>query len=91
MHNFFWNKEFSDTVFLEFVQKLDQGRVAKEETDSDGYSLINLGINVETKKQWQIGVSNLLNTEYIDYLSRLNPMEIPNQGRNMYLGFNRKL
>ena len=38
----------------------------------------------KNKIDYSIGVNNLLNTRYIDHLSRLKTYEIPNPGRNIY-------
>ncbi len=88
----FLNKrEISGSVYLELVQKFKQNRVAPEETISHGYGLINFGMNLDRKKsQWQLGISNLFNTEYVDHLSRLKMEEIWNPGRNMFIRFKLK-
>jgi len=53
--------------------------------------LTNIGLNLEipTKNdpiEITAGIKNLLNTKYIDHLSRFKTLEIPNQGINFYIG-----
>ncbi|MCP4459449.1 MAG: TonB-dependent receptor [Cytophagales bacterium] len=86
----FLNKEnITGNIFIEYVKRFKQERVALNETKSDGYGLLNIGFDWEMKQvQWRVGVENLMNLTYVDHLSRLKPDEIPNPGRNMYIGFN---
>ena len=37
------------------------------------------------KIDYAVGVNNLLNSRYVDHLSRLKTYEIPNPGRNIYI------
>jgi len=78
-------------VFLQQVAKLEQGRAAAFETPTPGYQVVNIGTNVDIVTsgkpiQLSAGVRNLFNTRYIDHLSRLKSMEIPNPGINFYVG-----
>ena len=79
------------TVFMQYIYKFSQNRTGLFETRTNGYHLLNLGINlnIETKNnpiEISAGVKNLLNGNYIDHLSRFKSLEIPNQGVNFYIG-----
>lgn len=80
-------------VFLQYLYKFDQHRNSEFETSTPQYQLIHIGthIDVLTKEkpiQLSVGIKNLFNTKYIDHLSRLKSMEIPNPGINFYVGLN---
>jgi len=79
------------SVFIQDIYKLGQGRVGQFETVSDNYNLVNAGINMEVKTKSvsfdiDAGVKNLLNTKYIDHLSKLKELNLSAQGINFYLG-----
>ena len=85
------NKFKFKTVFIEHTYKFKQIHTGLFETPTPDYSIINLGITTEiTTKNNPIeinaGVKNILNNTYIDHLSRLKPMDIPNPGINFYIG-----
>lgn len=68
-----------------------QNRVSSFETPTSAYHLINIGLNFKwiTKNQpvlFQLGVKNLLNTDYIDHLSRLKNIGLSMPGINFYFG-----
>ena len=82
-------------VFCQHIYRFRQDRTGIFETPSEDYHLLNLGLNLEiaTKNQpleISTGVNNLLNTNYIDHLSRFKTMSIPNQGINFYVGLKLK-
>jgi iron complex outermembrane receptor protein len=71
----------------------NQNNVSGFETESNGYSLINLGLGGKislgkTRFDFNLNVNNLFNKSYIAHLSRLKTDEIPNIGRNIVLGLN---
>ncbi len=79
-----------DNVFLQHIYKFDQDRTGEFETPSTSYNLINLGTEVTISTHGKpilvsAGIKNLLNTRYIDHLSRLKSLDIPNPGINVYL------
>ncbi len=87
-------------IYFQDIYKLAQNRASAFETNTPSYNLINLGSTFEiaTKNQpiaINLGVKNLLNTTYIDHLSRFKPMGITNPGINIYIGlkvkFNKQL
>ena len=83
-------------VFVQHIYKFKQNRIGLFETTTNDYSLINFGLNIEivTKNnpiEITTGIKNLLNTKYIDHLSRFKTLEIPNQGINFYVGIKVKL
>jgi len=94
--------EFSNTrkfqiknIFVQHIYKFSQDRIGEFETSSADYSLINLGISLEvkTKKNPIIittSIKNVLNVNYIDHLSQLKALEIPNQGISFNLGLKLK-
>ena len=87
-------------VFVHYIYKFQQNRVGLFETSTNSYQLVNAGLSFEiSNKKMPIeittGVNNLLNTKYIDHLSRFKNMGIANQGVNYYFGvkikFNKQL
>ena len=87
-------------IFIQDTYKLDQNRIGQFETKSDSYNIVNIGTELEIKTKnyaftIDTGIKNLLNTEYIDHLSRLKYFDLSGQGINFYVGvkfnFNHKL
>lgn len=83
-------------VFAQHIYKFRQERTGLFETETNDYNLINLGLNFEIRTknnpiEITTGVNNLLNTKYLDHLSRFKTLEIPNQGINFYIGMKVKL
>jgi len=85
----FKNKKGINSLSAQYVHFFAQNNVANYEDPSDAYQLINFSckgtIPGKNKIDYSIGVNNLLNTRYIDHLSRLKTYEIPNPGRNIYI------
>ena len=78
-------------IFLQHIYKFDQDRTSEFETPSPSYNLINIGADVTILIHGKpilvsAGIKNLFNTRYIDHLSRLKSLDIPNPGINVYLG-----
>jgi len=78
---------------LNVSNTFDQKKVSGFETNSDGYTLVNLGIGGQinigkTHFNFTINGNNLFNKSYIAHLSRLKNDGIPNIGRNIVLGIN---
>ena len=72
---------------------LNQKKVSGFETQSSGYTLVNLGFGGHIK--WSktafdinLNANNLFDKKYIAHLSRLKTDGIPNIGRNLVLGLN---
>jgi iron complex outermembrane receptor protein len=68
-----------------------QNEVAINETSSNLYNVLNVGINAilktkNNKIEINAGVKNVLNTTYIDHLSNLKFLEIAGPGINFYFG-----
>ena len=90
--NFSQKGKFQITeIFINYIYKFDQNKVGIFETNSTNYHLLNSGASFKilTKNrpiELSIGARNILNTRYIDHLSRLKPMDISNQGINFYIG-----
>lgn len=84
------------TVFVQHIYKFKQNRTGLFETTTNDYNLINIGLNIKITTnnnpiEITTGIKNLLNTKYIDHLSRFKKLEIPNQGINFYIGIKLKL
>jgi len=90
--NFSQEGKFQITdFFVNHIYKFGQNRIGLFETNSSEYHLINVGANfkITTKNQpieLMAGARNILNTKYIDHLSRLKPMGVLNQGISFYAG-----
>ncbi|MBA4319840.1 MAG: TonB-dependent receptor [Flavobacterium sp.] len=72
---------------------LNQDNVSGFETNSNGYTLVNLGFGGKIKWgktafELNLNANNLLDKEYTAHLSRLKTDGIPNIGRNIILGLN---
>ncbi|MEN9997903.1 MAG: hypothetical protein RI922_893 [Bacteroidota bacterium] len=76
-------------IVVQHAYLFQQNRVASFETPSPGYQLINIGTNWKLGKKSPMnigfGIKNLLNTTYIDHLSRLKNIQVSQPGRNVYL------
>ena len=81
------NKLNLKSFSVQYIYFFEQDKVATDESTSAAYELINLGFrgSFSEKLYYSFGVNNLLNTNYIDHLSRLKTYEIPNPGRNIYI------
>jgi len=78
-------------IFIQYIYKFRQDRTGQFETPTTDFHLLNLGLSLAISTRNQpikitAGINNLLNTKYIDHLSRFKPMGIPNQGINFYIG-----
>ena len=82
-------------VVLQHQYFFDQNFVAPLEVTSPAYNLINVGVNGTIGKNEQVlfgaGVKNILNTEYINHLSRLRNIDTPHPGRNLYISIKYQL
>lgn len=86
-----WLKEGFAT--LNVSTTFDQKKISGFETNSDGYTLVNIGIGGQinfgkTHFNFNINGNNLFNKSSIAHLSRLKNEGIPNIGRNIVLGIN---
>lgn len=77
-------------AFVTLQSVFDQNNVAVFETETDGYSLLNLGVGSDFKLfgrpvALKISANNVLDTDYISHLSRLKTDGIANIGRNVNL------
>ena len=81
-----------NSLSVQYVYLFEQDKTSSYEIASDSYQLINIGCAGsffnKHKINFSFGVNNLLNTNYIDHLSRLKPYYIPNPGRNFYVKLN---
>lgn len=87
------NKIRLKSVFVQHMYKFRQGRVSLFETPTAAYHLLNAGVQMAIPARRQAlevsaGVKNILNTRYIDHLSRFKAMGIPNPGINVYAAIN---
>ena len=85
----FKNRKGISSVSAQYIHFFGQNSVATYEEPSEPYQLINFSVNGtitrKNKIDYAVGVNNLLNTRYVDHLSRLKTYEIPNPGRNIYI------
>ena len=75
-------------IKLSALTALKQDNPSPYETETDGYTLINLSFNTDInvfKQTLVFGISanNLFDTKYYDHLSTLKPLNYYNQGRNV--------
>lgn len=80
-----------ESVFIEHIYRFAQNRIAVVETASPEYHLLNAGIVFQIKAKnnfFEIttGAKNILNTKYIDHLSRFKEIGINNSGLSIYIG-----
>ncbi|WP_166386437.1 TonB-dependent receptor [Polaribacter sp. 11A2H] len=78
---------------LTLKSTFSQNNIGPFESYSPSYNLINFGLGGDISLNditfsTSLSVNNLLDTKYIDHLSRLKSDEILNQGRNIILGIN---
>ncbi|WP_339921394.1 TonB-dependent receptor [uncultured Flavobacterium sp.] len=88
-------KNWFETGFatLNFATTFNQQNVSGFETQSHGYTLVNLGLGGTVKLgktafDVNLNGNNLFDKRYIAHLSRLKNDGIPNIGRNIVLGVN---
>jgi iron complex outermembrane receptor protein len=65
-----------------------QNRVDRNENPTEGYVLLNFGSGTDIRIKSQqfkflFGIQNLLNTRYMNHLSRYRWLNLPEQGRNV--------
>ncbi|MNG08372.1 TonB dependent receptor [compost metagenome] len=78
---------------LNVSSTFDQKNVSGFETETDGYTLVNLGLGGQVKLgktafEVNLNANNVLDKNYTAHLSRLKTDGIPNMGRNIVLGVN---
>lgn len=78
-------------IYVQHIFKFNQNRIGQFETITKSYYLINIGVEGQIKfkentLKFNSGIKNLLNTKYIDHLSRFKPINIYNSGINFYVG-----
>jgi len=84
---------------VQYSYNFKQDRISDFETRTSDYSLLDLGMSLllsdEEKSSHKInftcGVKNVTNTRYMNHLSSLKNIGIPQQGRNFYLGLSIEL
>jgi iron complex outermembrane recepter protein len=79
-----------ESVFVEHIYRFRQNRTAVFESVTSDYHLLNAGLVFMVKSKGNIfeittGIKNILNTNYIDHLSRFKTMSIPNSGINPFI------
>lgn len=79
-----WTDQFIRSIYLTYQYTDRQNRVGLFETKSPSYGLIDVGMQLSIHKNIyaSLGITNLFNTNYIDHLSRLKALDVPNIGRN---------
>lgn len=78
----------SNKISIDYNYFFKQDNVSEIEAKSPFYQLVNIGVNTTCGKKGNfdvnIGCKNLLNTEFIDHLSRLKNIGLESPGRNIY-------
>ncbi len=88
-----WEKENKlglKNMYLDYLYKFKQTRLATDELPSAAYGLVSLGMRFEKEVRQHaltldFGVKNLFNTRYVDHLARLKYLGIPAAGINFYV------
>jgi iron complex outermembrane recepter protein len=88
--NFAGNKKFKiSQISLQHQYYFKQSQVTSYESNSRDYHLLNLGMdfkwNLKTPIDIGIGAKNILNTSYINHLSRLKNIDLQHPGRSFYI------
>jgi len=81
---------------LSLNSSLKQSKVGQFETETPAYNLINFGLGGDVtfkslKFNTSLSINNVLDTEYINHLSRLKADGILNAGRNIVVGVSFKI
>jgi iron complex outermembrane receptor protein len=78
-----------ESLSVQHQYSFEQNQVASNETTSPSYQVFNIGLQgkleAKTPLEIKVGVKNVLNTRYIDHLSRLKNIDLPFPGRNYYV------
>ena len=77
-------------IKISALSALQQNYPSPFEASTDGYTLLNAGLNADIKVSNQylnigLSVNNIFDTKHFDHLSTLKPMNYYNQGRNISL------
>jgi len=76
-------------ILVQHTYMATQNRVAYIETVTPAYHLLNASLqfvwNLKTPLAINVGCKNMLNSSFIDHLSRLKNIQMPSPGRNFYL------
>ena len=79
-------------VLVQYTYMNKQNKLAFNETASPSYQLLDASVqlkwNGKTPVDVQFGCRNILNTSYIDHLSRLKNISMASPGRNIYISIN---
>lgn len=78
-----------ENIHLQHMYFFEQNRLGLLETYSPAYNVVNVGLtakwDVKNPLTIKAGVRNLLNETYIDHLSGLKNLGLPDPGLNIYL------
>jgi iron complex outermembrane receptor protein len=79
-------------VLVQYTFMNRQNRIAFNETISPSYQLLDASLQLKWSGKMpvdvQFGCRNILNTSYIDHLSRLKNISMSSPGRNIYVSIN---
>lgn len=79
-----------EKITIQFQYYFAQNEISEFETKSASYHTLNFGtqIKIGNKNPWRLtfGVRNVTNQKYINHLSRLKNIEMPNPGAAIYFG-----
>ena len=69
------------------VTAFKQGKVATNEMKTNGYTLLNLSLGTTYRKtEFTLAANNVLDTTYLDHMSRFRSYEIIEPGLNIMFG-----
>ncbi len=93
--NFNMDSKFRiEEAVLQHQYFFKQNRLGIFESETADFDLLNFGINMvydsENPLLISVGVRNILNTKFIDHLSQIKPLGIPNPGINAYFSIKYK-
>ena len=83
-------------AFFKINTTFKQDNISEFETETDGYTLLNLGFGgtlqiFKNELETSVSVTNLTDKEFINHLSRLKSDGILNMGRSINIGLSYKL
>jgi iron complex outermembrane receptor protein len=86
----YWKLFHMTTVGAEFVYSAAQSQVARNESQTPAFSLVNLSISTKILTHYfplslDIQIQNLFNTRYLNHLSFYRQLGLPEAGRNAQL------
>ena len=88
-----WSYFHYNSFYVGLRNYLKQDRIAENETATPGYTLLDAGISATVNIgkmpiNLAINATNILDKVYVNHLSLLKPLGVPDMGRNISLSVN---